>query len=146
MKSARRLHASGFGLLEAIVAMTIFAAVGTALYAWLGSNLRAVSGLNDARARAELTLQALELIDSVNPATERTGHKRWDQLELTWSSTEISPLRYSLSRGDASRWRVGLYRMQVQVRDVLSGMQADFEVTHTGQLSPESLPVDRGTP
>ena len=138
-----RTAAAGFGLLEAIVAMTIFAAVGTALYAWLGSNLQAVSGLTAASARAELRLQALELLESVNPAAEGAGHKRWGQLELSWSSQEISPLRFALSRGEASRWQVGLYRMQIQARDALTGVQVDFEVTHTGQLAPGAVPANR---
>lgn len=131
---SRVVACRGFGLLEAIVAMTILAGTGAALYTWVGSNLRAVSQFAEARARAQLQLQALEMLEAINPAAQAVGARKLGQLEVSWRSEPASLLRPGISRGDGARWQVGLYRVNLLVRDVSSGTEVRFDTLHTGVL------------
>lgn len=78
-------------MLEAIVALTLLAGTGAALFSWLGTNLRAAGALTEASARAALQLRALEVLETVNPAKQPKGSITLHQFELTWTSRPIAP-------------------------------------------------------
>lgn len=124
----------GFGLLEAIVALTILAGTGAALFTWMAGNLRAVSQYSESRARATLQLQSLELLEAINPAVKPSGTRKIGQLELTWRSELVAPLRIGVPRGEAVRWQIGLYRVYLRVKDVDAGIETQFDTLHSGLL------------
>ncbi|HLO96369.1 MAG TPA: type II secretion system protein [Burkholderiaceae bacterium] len=123
----------GFGLLEAIVAVVLLASVGGALFSWLSQSVNAASRLEAASLEARLSSQAEQAFAQVNVFKEPSGERRWGQLQLRWKSTLISPMRYAVMGDvDAVRWRVGLYQVQLQVRDLDSGHDLTLDLTRTG--------------
>lgn len=132
------LAQNGFGLIEAVVALTILATAGAALYAWMGGNIRAASQLAETQARARLQKQVIEALDAINPAEQGRGRRRFGTVEVSWRSQLVSPLRVAIPRGDNARWRVGLYRVQLIAQDVESGIELPLETLHTGLLPLEA--------
>ena len=71
MKLARLQR--GFGLLEAVVALVLFALVGGALFAWVNTNLDAAARLRQRDRAHELIQLASAWLQTRNPMTERSG-------------------------------------------------------------------------
>lgn len=86
--STRRPHASGFSLLEVIVALTILTASLTVLFRGFSDSLRVVDRVQDNRSRLEATrskLAELDLLTNLRLSDEAEGRfddgSRW-RLEL----------------------------------------------------------------
>ncbi|MBT9455983.1 MAG: prepilin-type N-terminal cleavage/methylation domain-containing protein [Burkholderiaceae bacterium] len=133
----------GFGLLEAIVAMTILATGGAALFAWIAQNLEAASRLKQHEARVQQQLQAESLLATVNPSVEPQGERRLAGLMVRWQSELVAPLRPSLplQLRQQVRWRVGLYRLRVELQGPDPALNDRFEVLQTG-LEPVGVKAD----
>ncbi|WP_422012259.1 hypothetical protein [Roseateles sp.] len=136
----------GFGILEAIVALTLLAGTGAALYAWLGTNLRSASALSEAMIRSELQLRALELLETVNPAKQAQGALTVGQLKLQWRSQETTPSRYSMPYAQEINWRVALYRTKVTAQDLQSKTSVHFEVTQAGVADASAAQAPASSP
>ncbi|MBV8033812.1 hypothetical protein [Roseateles sp.] len=126
--------ARGFGLLEALVALVLLAGTGAALFAWIGQNTRDASRLEEARARAALRLQALALLESVNPQVDPQGERAIAGLQLRWTSEQTELRRPSVPTQamEPLRWKVALYRVKAHARQVATGASVDFEVMLPG--------------
>jgi general secretion pathway protein I len=109
-------HARGFTLLEAIVALVIFAMGAFALYGWLSTNLIT---LERARAGSEaLVVQqsALEMLRDVNPMLTPSGEREAGTLRVQWTAEPLQPPKPgSFQVGGPSRYEVGLYTTAVSV-------------------------------
>lgn len=119
-------------MLEAIVALTLLAGTGAALFSWLGTNLRAAGALTEASARAALQLRALEVLETVNPAKQPKGSITLHQFELTWTSRPVAPPRLSVPYAQQVRWQVGLYRTAVKATDTQTQASVEFEMEQVG--------------
>lgn len=97
----------GFTLLETIVAMTIFAGAGMALYALFNTNLMSLAKVRDVSAQLPPAYRAAEYIASVNPMQQPQGVIELDGYRVTWSSRLLEPIRQSQS-GDG---RLGLFEL-----------------------------------
>jgi type II secretory pathway pseudopilin PulG len=116
----RRLRpaARGFGLLEAVVALALFALVGSALFAWIDTNLDAASRLRQ-RDESQRDLQlALAWVQTVNPMARPSGDAepepgtrlRWQARALT-AATPVAPL----PGGTWTPFRVAMFEVDVTV-------------------------------
>lgn len=125
---------SGFGLLEAIVALTLLATSGLALFSWVQQNMQTAARLTQTQARARLILDAQALLQTVNPSKERTGERQVANLRVTWTSEPLEPLRASatLMPPATGPWLMGLYRVQVRAQDAASGASAEFSTQRIG--------------
>jgi general secretion pathway protein I len=126
---------AGFGLLEAIVALTLLAGTGVALFTWINQNLDAASRLRVHEQRAQLLLSAQALVDTVNPMQAPTGQLEAGDLVLSWQAEAIEPPRANATfnpERPAGPWQVGLYRVQVQARDRKRGTELEFEQWRVG--------------
>jgi general secretion pathway protein I len=130
----RRSRALGFGLLEAIVALTILAATGAALFAWISQNLQDAARIEAAQARTALQMSARGLMGAINPFTEPEGTRSLGSIRVQWRSKPVAPLRASVPTQpmEITRWRVGLYEVDVSASDEVSGAQASFKMLQTG--------------
>lgn len=128
------LTQKGFGLLESIVALTILASTGMALFAWINQNLETASRLKQRDQEARLQLSALELIENINPMSRGEGKVEQPPLKLEWSAELIEPVRANTTflTGVAGPWKVGLYRMRVKVSDETHGLALDFTQLKVG--------------
>nr|WP_242533169.1 hypothetical protein [Niveibacterium umoris] len=72
--------------MEAIVALTILATTGVALFSWIGTNLREAGRLKQVEREARWRLQAVEWLNGLNPAENPEGRVEFDGLMLRWTS------------------------------------------------------------
>lgn len=106
----------GFTLLEAIVALVIFASVGSALYAWIGVSLNGINRIEAARQADEATQAALAMLATVNPMAEWEGERTAGHYRISWTSEVLaSPLDGLGPGGGLTPFQVGLWRLTVKV-------------------------------
>ena len=134
-------HQKGFTLLEAIVALVIFASVGSALYAWIGTTLNGLNRIEAARQADEATQAALAMLETVNPMLEPEGTRTAGHYSISWTSEALAPPVDGLSPGGGlSLYKVGLWRLQVTVDG--GGEPIRFATRRTGwqQVREPALP------
>ena len=106
----------GFSLLEAIVALVIFASVASALYAWVGVTLNSLNRVEAARQADEATAVALAWLETVNPMAQPEGEAAVGHYRVSWQAEAIAPeLDGMTPEGGLSLFRVGLYELAVAV-------------------------------
>ncbi len=86
MKISRFQH--GFTLLEAVIALAIFAMGATALYAWLNTNLIALARIDAANQRHLAMLSATDFISKINPSELPEGDVQLNHLRIIWRPQE----------------------------------------------------------
>lgn len=108
----------GFTLLEAIVALVIFAMGAFSLYGWLSTNLITLDRARSGSEALVIKQSALELLRDVNPMLTPSGEREAGALQVQWTAEEIEPAKpSSFQVGGPGIYEVGLYQMQVTVRD-----------------------------
>lgn len=124
----------GFALLEAVVAMALLAGTGLALFAWINQNLQQASRLREREQQVRLELTAQQLVQTVNPMRSPSGRLDIDGVSVEWTSRPLQPpQRNATVRQLASgAWSVGLYALDVTVRDEKTGIEAKFERWQVG--------------
>ena len=109
-------RARGFTLLEAIVAMVIFALVATSLLAWQGTNMRTIERVDAFNRRATLVREALALLQPVNPMSEADGSRRVGDIEVRWTGHPLAPEQIGKTQaGFPSAFNLQLFVLDVQV-------------------------------
>ena len=112
-----RSRQAGFSLLEAIVAMTLFAVGSVALYALQAQSVRSLQRVAERQAYVAAVDAALPLVEDLNPMREPTGTRRVADLEVRWTSTPLEDPRPGRTAvGSESLFEVGLYAVDVDVR------------------------------
>ena len=134
--------AAGFGLLEAIVALALLAGTGLALFGWIQQSLQAASRLQQHDLEARLMLSAQALIETTNPMLQPQGAVEVGDLRATWRSEAIEPERSNLMfiPGVVGPFRIGLYRLHVEARDLRQGTEVHFEQWQVGTQRDATLP------
>ena len=103
---------AGFTLLEAVVAMAIFAAAGMALYALFNTNLTSLGRAQDVTAQLPTVYRAMEYLSAIDPAQQPTGQIELDGYAVTWSSRLMEPVRESqTAQGFRGYHELGLYEV-----------------------------------
>ena len=142
--NAARAHRTqvGFSLLEAIVAMVIMASSLLALYAWLSSNVFALTRVQAQALVLEDSRAALALIETINPMAEPSGRRTLAGLDVEWQSSEVAPSQPARTRiGMPSLFDVALYEIRVELRR--EGERAGgFTVRRAGWSAVRSLSDD----
>ncbi len=106
----------GFSLLEAIVAMTVFASVAVVLYSWQAQAIRSLQRVADRQAFVAAVEAAMPVVDMINPMVTPRGERRIADLEVRWRSTALDgPKPGRTQVGAESLFDVGLYRVDVEV-------------------------------
>lgn len=86
------LHKSrGFSLLEAIVALTILASVGLAMFAAMSQSMQMVGRAEDSRATGVAMRNALATLERINPSTTPRGETTLGAYTLRWDAKEMEP-------------------------------------------------------
>lgn len=103
-------------MLEAIVALTILAAVGMALFAAMNQSVQMVARAERAREADSALRNALAWIETVNPAETPRGEQRLGDITLRWTAEPIEPPRDAMTGYlQAGLYRVGLYRVRLEL-------------------------------
>jgi general secretion pathway protein I len=132
--NARSSTPRGFGLLEAIVALTILASAGLALFAWINQNLQSATRVRQAELQSRLTLTAEALVEGLNPLTQPEGLQELAGVNVRWTSHEVAPVHSNTAavEGRPGDWEVGLYRVDVEAEDTQHGVTTRFSMLRAG--------------
>lgn len=137
-RSCRR-GVRGFSLLEVVVALVLLGTTGVALFAWLNQSLDTSGRLQQRLEEARLLQMSQALIANINPASEAEGELQQFGVRQRWSAELIMPLEtvQTFGAGGAGGvgggWRVGLYRVRVQVDFLQSGRRLRYELLRVGK-------------
>lgn len=127
---------AGFALLEAIVALTLLAGTGMALFAWTQQNTQAASRLRVHEQEARLLNSAQLLVQLVNPMVKPDGDMDAGDLRIQWRAELLEPERRNQPFGVGAQgpFRMGLYRLDVQARDLKQNVEVRFQQWQVGTL------------
>src|SRR3546814_1669528 len=92
-RSAQR----GFSLLEAIVALTILATVGMALFAAMSQSTQMIARAENARRVDSAVRNAAAWLASVNPAETPQGEQQLGDVTLRWSSDLVERMHEAMT-------------------------------------------------
>ena len=110
--------AGGFALLEAIVAIVLFAAAGMALYGLFNTNLISLLRVHDVSREAPVVRYAMERLSAVDPRGSEAGSFEVDGFEVTWTARLVEPVRQGQNGlGVLGDFEVGLYDIEFQIAD-----------------------------
>ena len=116
MPKRPRRKPAGFTLLEAVVAMSIFAAAGMALYALFNTNLLSLGRAQDVTAQLPTVYRAVAYLSAIDPAQQPTGQIELDGYGVTWSSRLMEPVRESqTAQGFRGYHELGLYEITFDI-------------------------------
>jgi type II secretory pathway pseudopilin PulG len=118
-----RPHA-GFGMLEAIVALVLFALVGSTLFAWINTNLDAASRLRQRDLAQRQVQLATAWLQTRNPMAELRGEAEPEPgTRLRWQARALTPLTSGapFPGGSYSPFRLALYELEVTVSTAAAG-------------------------
>lgn len=106
----------GFSLLEAIVALTILATVGMALFAAMSQSTQMVARAEDVRLADSALRNAAAWMASVNPAETPQGEQQLGDVTLRWSAELVEPM-HDATTGylQPGLYQVGLYDVRLEL-------------------------------
>lgn len=124
----------GVALLEVVVALTLLAGTGLALFAWVHQSLETASRLARVDSEARIKLDALAWLESINPALEPAGARELAGRRLVWRAQELAAPRRNATflPGSEGPWWVGLYRLDVDVSGPQGEALVTFDVVKVG--------------
>ena len=107
----------GFTLLEATVALALFAAAGMALYSLFNTNLISLHRARDVAAHMPAAHRAIEHLSSIDPRREPSGRIELDGYDVAWSTRLLEPVRQNqTAQGFRGYHEVGLYEVEFEMR------------------------------
>lgn len=107
---------AGFTLLEAVVAMAVFAAAGMALYALFNANLISLGRAQDVTSQLPTVYRAMEYLSAIDPAQQPTGQIELGGYDVIWSSRLMEPVRESqTAQGYRGYHEIGLYEITFDI-------------------------------
>ena len=144
MRSWRRQ--AGFGMLEAIVALVLFALVGSTLFAWINTNLDAAWRARQHDRAQRQTQLATAWLQTLNPMAEPSGEAQPEPgTRVRWRARAITPLTPGapLPGGSYSPFRLALYELEVAVSSAADAGETRFTLERLGV---ERDPVSEALP
>ena len=106
----------GFSLLEAIVALTILATAGLALFAAMSQSVQMVGRAENARLADSAVRNAVAWMETVNPMQTPQGEQQLGDVTLRWSSELVEPERDAMTGYlEPGLYRLGLYEVRLEL-------------------------------
>ena len=130
---ASRAGQHGFTLLEAIVALTLIATAGVALFAWINTSLQSLARVQEANARAEASANALEYLGRVNPMAAPEGTVDLGAYSLTWKATPLTEAQDGTNYPQGmSLFRLALFQTRVTIKKTSGEAWFDLSLRQVG--------------
>ncbi len=111
------LGKNGFTLLEMIVAMTLAATLGVAIFAWISTTISSLHRVEE-NIRHEAALNnAVAFLETLNPMVHPQGEVELGSSRISWTSIPAAPVRRSQSIliNTPGFYDVGLFSVRVDV-------------------------------
>lgn len=104
--------AAGFTVLEAIVALAVFAGGAMAFYSLYSTNVTTLMRASDAVRQAPLVRQAAERLVAMNLTAEAEGEFEVEGMRFDWSARRLGDYREGQNNaGLLGSFRLGLYEV-----------------------------------
>jgi len=115
------------------MAMVLISGAGSALFAWINSELSALARVQHSNARAEAMVNAVEFMHTVNPMLAPEGRVPIAAYSLAWKAKAVSEVRDGVSypRG-MSLYQLALYDNYVTVQQTDGTRWFDFTLRQVG--------------
>lgn len=108
----------GFTLLEAAVALALFATVGMALYGLYNANLITLLRVQDSSRQVPVVRHTMEYLSSINPAEQQSGELSFDGFDIRWQADLIEPMRKGQNvLGSVGAYELGLYEARFDIAE-----------------------------
>ena len=115
-RTTRRSPPAGFTLLEAVVALAIFAAGAMALYGLYGTNLIGLARAHDIAEQLPIVEQAVERLALIDPRQQAEGTFAVGAAQVAWTAALVEPPRQSQSgSGYVGAFEIGLYQIDFDI-------------------------------
>ncbi len=106
----------GFSLLEAIVALTILASSGVALFSWFSVTYDGLIRLQEVQARHQLMDDLHAYFSTLNIQEETTQRMRVNGFDVTWKAELLEPKQTGRGlTGGLSNFDLGLYDVDIEI-------------------------------
>lgn len=102
-----------------LVALTILAVAGAALFGWVFQISTQLQRLNNQQVQSLAQLRSLHYLSLVNPVATPRGRQEFSDFVLSWEASALTPMRPTLNANDAP------LATAIAVYDVVATMQRD---------------------
>ncbi len=122
----------GFGMMEAIVALTLLAAAALPTAIGLGAALTATRRIEAALLELEMQANALAALRAINPMEQPVGVLDLGPYRLAWTATPLEqPIPAKSPLGEDGVWLVQAFDVDARIEDQ-SGVRARVTVRRPG--------------
>ena len=105
-------------MLEAAVALALFATVGMALYGLYNANLITLLRVQDSSRQVPVVRHTMEYLSSINPAEQQSGELSFDGFDIRWQADLIEPMRKGQNvLGSVGAYELGLYEARFDIAE-----------------------------
>jgi general secretion pathway protein I len=134
---SHRLHARGFTLLEAIVAIAILGIALIPLLSFTSQSVLQLHAAADSNARSLAEQNVLAFLETVNPLDQPTGNTTLGDLRVEWSSKPIVDQTRNTTPGSAlPYYDIGFYWVDVRVSRDGANPWFEFAARKVGYRAP----------
>ena len=100
----------GFTMLEAVVALAVFAGGAIALYSLYANNISTLIRAGDVIRQEPVVRQAIERLSAMNLREEGSGEFEVEGMRFTWTARQLGPYRQGQNQtGLIGGFQLGLY-------------------------------------
>ena len=104
--------------------MAMFAAAGTALFAFFNTSLIALGRVESTAAQVPVVRAAHAVLSAVNPAERQAGQFEVGEHEVIWTAALVEPMRSGPSAAGApAAYQFGLYEIAFRIRRIRDGQR-----------------------
>jgi type II secretory pathway pseudopilin PulG len=124
---------AGFSLLEGLVAIALLAGTMVAIFALVGGILNSANNVGRSNQTVQVTLNALEVMTTVNPMLQGLGKIDLGTYTVSWKSAATTPVSDGTGypRG-ISLYQLALYETDIRVEDQPGTLLAAFKLRQVG--------------
>ena len=123
----------GFSLLEGLVAIALLAGAMAAIFALVGSILSSANSVGRSNETAQVTLNAIEAMATVNPMLQGSGKIDLGDYTVNWKSAATTPVSDGAGYpGGISLYQLALYQTDIRVEGQRGGLLASFRLGQVG--------------
>lgn len=137
----------GFTLIEAIVALTLVASLGGALFLWINQSLNAINRIQAHYDELELRQNVAQWARTLNPMQKPTGKVRLGELQIEWQSKAVTGLVDQMGfPAGTGLYQLALYDVSIKATQGKAADGTALTLASTRSITGYRKARDLGTP